>query len=510
MRLDIRPGAAPTLTAPTANASMRSNTITWTVPDDPTYAGAEIWRSTTNDRTTATKIANVRGTNVYTDADSIDPTLTYYYWIRAVNIYGRADGPWTTAVSAKSKLATSLDIAASAVKAAMLDVAAIDSATGALAANSVGVTQVTDSAITTQKLAANSVTAGKIASRTITAAQISASAITAYEIAANTITAAEISSSYVYAGTIQASQITAGTMTGQTIQTSTDTTNGCVILNEGSSNSLRVYSGGRRVVQIGRYGSGGPAIDITYSNNGYAALNVNNAGNNFGLICSGIHGAAFSANGADGVGMSTTGGSNNAAIVINGGGKGIVQSAGGTNYLFMTVPSTDNGYSLGHSAFRWSAIYAATSTISTSDERTKTDIENSDLGLSFIQSLRPVKYRLKEASNDVEIEQVEPTPEDLIPEPRKKVTPREGKRHHYGLIAQEVRQAMTSAGIDDAAFWVLEDPNDQNSRQALRYEEFIAPLIKAVQEVTCLVDKQRQRIDELERKILTMSFQDKS
>jgi len=35
--------------------------------------------------------------------------------------------------------------------------------------------------------------------------------------------------------------------------------------------------------------------------------------------------------------------------------------------------------------------------------------------------------------------------------------------------------------------WVLTDINDQNSLQALRYEEFIAPLIKAVQELSARV-----------------------
>jgi hypothetical protein len=38
-------------------------------------------------------------------------------------------------------------------------------------------------------------------------------------------------------------------------------------------------------------------------------------------------------------------------------------------------------------------------------------------------------------------------------------------------------------GAGDFAGWVLADRTDPNSRQGLRYDQFIAPLIKAVQEL---------------------------
>ena len=69
------------------------------------------------------------------------------------------------------------------------------------------------------------------------------------------------------------------------------------------------------------------------------------------------------------------------------------------------------------------------------------------------------------------------------PKLREAVTTRPGARTHYGLIAQEVREALDSVapGVDFAG-WVLENKDDPDSQQALRYEQFIAPLIKAVQE----------------------------
>jgi hypothetical protein len=123
------------------------------------------------------------------------------------------------------------------------------------------------------------------------------------------------------------------------------------------------------------------------------------------------------------------------------------------------VPFTTNEYSLGSSSYLWSTVYADTSTINTSDERLKTDITPSDLGLGFINALRPVSYKWRA----------------------------DGHRDHYGLIAQEVRSALNDHTDRDFAGWVLADPVDPDSKQMLRYEEFISPLIKAVQELSAEV-----------------------
>jgi hypothetical protein len=118
----------------------------------------------------------------------------------------------------------------------------------------------------------------------------------------------------------------------------------------------------------------------------------------------------------------------------------------------------------------WKTIYSNTGTINTSDLRLKTNINDSALGLDFINSLRPVSYKFIEGGVD---------PEGAsIP----------GTRTHYGLIAQEVKTAVDTAGVTDFAGWVLLEKNNPNSEQALRYEEFVAPLIKAIQELTARVE----------------------
>ena len=74
-----------------------------------------------------------------------------------------------------------------------------------------------------------------------------------------------------------------------------------------------------------------------------------------------------------------------------------------------------------------------------------------------------------------------------------------GKRTHWGFIAQEVKEAVDSAGVDFGG-WVLTDKENSDSQQALRYDQFIAPLTKALQEAL-------ERIELLELEIKNMKSQ---
>jgi len=120
---------------------------------------------------------------------------------------------------------------------------------------------------------------------------------------------------------------------------------------------------------------------------------------------------------------------------------------------------------------------------SSSDERLKVGITTSSLGLNFINRLRPVSYRLKNASNEIDknedgsISRKEDSREINL-------TARSGEREHYGLIAQEVKQALDAVGVGSTGFggWCLEDKDDPDSIQSLAYLEFIAPMIKSIQE----------------------------
>jgi hypothetical protein len=139
-------------------------------------------------------------------------------------------------------------------------------------------------------------------------------------------------------------------------------------------------------------------------------------------------------------------------------------------------PGTDNAVALGIvTTNRWSNIYTVNAVTVGSDARSKTDIQDSVLGLAFINALRPVSYKLIVGENTVTRDA----------DGNETVTSRPGTRTHWGLLAQEVKAAIP-AGLDFGGH-VMADKDDPDSMQALRYEQLIAPLIKAVQELAAKV-----------------------
>ncbi len=175
-------------------------------------------------------------------------------------------------------------------------------------------------------------------------------------------------------------------------------------------------------------------------------------------------------------------------------------------FLFYSAvaPALDNSYGSGTAGLRWSSVWAANGTIQTSDAREKVDVQPTPLGLGFIERLRPVAYRWRvggyvdepvieerqvQVGVDAEGNPVYETERHARPNP----VPVAGKRLHHGLIAQEVKAALDELGVEDFGGWVLTDPADPGSQQALRYDQFVAPLIRAVQELS-------ERLKRLEQK----------
>ena len=106
----------------------------------------------------------------------------------------------------------------------------------------------------------------------------------------------------------------------------------------------------------------------------------------------------------------------------------------------------------------------ANGTINTSDIRFKKNVEDTDLGLGFINKLRPVKYDYKKDKGD-------------------------GKKR-YGIIAQEVLEVLKDSGNEDFAGIKTKDLD----KLGADYIQFITPLIKAVQELSA-------KVEELESKL---------
>jgi len=156
-------------------------------------------------------------------------------------------------------------------------------------------------------------------------------------------------------------------------------------------------------------------------------------------------------------------------------------------------PSANNTFSLGKAGNRWTEVFAVNGVINTSDKNAKTEIEDTSLGLNFINLLQPKQYKMKQSGRWTDGELVDMVDENghvVIDSDGKTIKvikqgsqqPIPGQRFHQGLIAQEVKAVLDQLGID-SAMWI----NGENNIQGLRYEELIAPLIKAVQELSAKV-----------------------
>lgn len=159
----------------------------------------------------------------------------------------------------------------------------------------------------------------------------------------------------------------------------------------------------------------------------------------------------------------------------SGGGYGVVV---GQNGYFR--PSSDDSVSLGSPNYKWDKIYCTSSTISTSDIKEKKNIE------------------------DISEEQAIHIIDGLIPKWYQFINGKSG-RTHSGLIAQDVELLLKSIGIDNKDFAALCISDDEKSEgrkiYGLRYEEFIAIIIKYCQSLRKENENLQDRISKLEREV---------
>lgn len=109
-------------------------------------------------------------------------------------------------------------------------------------------------------------------------------------------------------------------------------------------------------------------------------------------------------------------------------------SGGDTVHLGTLKPSTDNTVNLGAGGNRWGTIYAGSGAINTSDESEK----------DLIQAIEAAAMRAAEKINFFQFKF-----KDAI------AAKGDGARWHFGGIAQQVKAAFESEGLDPFAFGVL-------------------------------------------------------
>ncbi len=261
------------------------------------------------------------------------------------------------------------------------------------------------------------------------------------------------------------------------------------ILAHSKSGSDTNFAGGTLVLDSITSGTSNVSIGITSMFN--LTTGSNNSGVGRNALNALVGGASNTALGFEALRRLQSGADNTASINCSGLGNG-------------TRVSADNQVQLGDSA---TTTFVYGTVQNRSDERDKADIEDSDLGLDFINKLRPVSYKwdMREDYEEViEVEKSIPNPtfdkKQKVSDSNKKTLTykdteivklekdgsKKRKRKHYGVIAQEIKELLSNEKIDFGGFQdhSLGGGSDVMS---IGYDEFIAPLIKAVQELSAKV-----------------------
>jgi hypothetical protein len=140
-----------------------------------------------------------------------------------------------------------------------------------------------------------------------------------------------------------------------------------------------------------------------------------------------------------------------------------------------------------------------------SDERDKTEIRDTVLGLDFVNSLRAVDYKwdyredykterpskLNENATEEEKEAHKIAMDEWLEASKLSNLVHDGThtrtRYHHGLIAQEVQQVIETSGVDFGGFQD-NSLNGGDDLMTVSYIELIAPMIKAIQELTARIN----------------------
>ena len=241
--------------------------------------------------------------------------------------------------------------------------------------------------------------------------------------------------------------------------------------------SLQLNTTGNSNVAVGRSSLYSNTSGYSNSAFGTQSLQSNTNGNNNVAVgrnslyanTSGYYNSAF---GMQSLQLNTTGFSNTAL-----GYQALSNFTTGSNNVGIgynaQVPSNtgSNQVRIGDANITYAGIQVAWTT--TSDERWKDNIQPSNLGLSFINQLKPVSYTRK---NDVK------------------------KSVEYGFIAQELQASLQKFGVENAGIISTDD----NGMLGVRYNDLLAPMILATQEQQKQILEQQKQILELQKLITEM------
>ena len=289
--------------------------------------------------------------------------------------------------------------------------------------------------------------------------------------------------------------------TGSVSNSASDITVNSLTVGRGAGNDSRNTTFGFQALSSNSSGNGNTSIGyqankatVTRSGNtafGYQALLVNTGGDsNVAVGYSALLNTSASGNvgvGDNALQVNTTG-INNTAVGRNA-LNAFSSYSNCSGFGYNTQVTGSNQVQLGDSA---TTTYIYGTVQNRSDARDKKDVKDTELGLDFINALRPVDFKWDlredyktEDNNDLS---------NITTDGSKK-----RNRFHHGLIAQEVKDVLEAKGIDFGGF---QDHSVCGGQDVLSigYDELIAPLIKAVQELSTELIIVKQELNEIKNK----------
>ncbi len=251
------------------------------------------------------------------------------------------------------------------------------------------------------------------------------------------------------------------------------------------SSSLRSNTTGSANTAIGYYSLSASTTGSYNTASGYQCLSANTTGGSntaagFASLASSTTGMHNTASGATSLKLATTGSSNTA--FGSGAGDGITTGSSNTflgAFADGTAGDLTNATAIGATASvdasnkvrigntAVAVIGGQVAWSNLSDLRAKRDIRDLDLGLDFVLALRPVQFRMVQGNGRVDL----------------------------GFLGQDV-ETLLGDGYN-----VLGIGGDRERTLSLRYTDFIAPLVKAVQEQQVQIEAQRGEIELLKAKL---------
>lgn len=205
---------------------------------------------------------------------------------------------------------------------------------------------------------------------------------------------------------------------------------------------------GYNAAAFARYGYATPAVGYNYDGNGVAFRQRTASGAIQATISNGaLELGDVTTPSTPYIDFRSSGGAgldHDARIIVSGGGgtvgNGGVQIIAAEVATNLLKPSVDNVYTLGASGYRWSVVWAATGTISTSDPRLKRFIDDADMWAAAKRAvlsldIKPYQWldAIAEKGDDARI--------------------------HIGVNAQQVLDAFAAEGLDAHRFGLFcEDP----------------------------------------------------